>query len=145
MILFLCASSWSFAQNEQERGAQILDIQLQQARHLKELEYQAEVLERQARIAKAQQQIDKTIGLESLGDLRTFAGAEPNKDSSPLPLPHIVELTDSLVTLQFSNGDIGVFAVGDELPTGHTLMSISMIDGVILVNGSSQSQLNFSW
>lgn len=143
--LSLCVGVPVLGADDQERGAKILDMQLQRARHLKELEYQAEVLERQARIAKAQQQIDKTVGLESMGSMPSLPSAPKKSKPRHQPLPTIRELTATVVTFEFSNGETGVFVVGDQLPSGHRLDSISMVKGVVLTQGSSHYQVNFNW
>ena len=132
--------------NNQDRGAQILEKQLQQARHLKELEYQAEVLERQARIAKAQQQIDKTVGLESVMNAQPQPRAQITlKRKRQVSLPKIEEMTDTQVTFLFANQETGVYSVGEVLPSGLKVVSISMVDGVALSQGNTQYRIHFSW
>lgn len=125
------------------RGADILQQQLVRAQHLKELEYQAEVLERQARIAKAQEQIDKTVGLASVEMNKPKAESLPKKVDHSLPL--VVELAKNSATLQFENGSRGVYQIGDDLPSGHTIISISMIDGVEITDGQGSQTINYRW
>ncbi len=138
----------------EDRGAQILELQMQRAQRLNELEYQAEVLERQARIAKAQEQIDKTVGLE----LTPVAPAPVMSDSdqmvsyapkpvieTPFVTPKILELGRTKVKFAFDNGATGVYRVGDTLASGYQVMAISMVDGVQLQRGSSVVNVGYQW
>ena len=127
----------------EERGAQILEIQLQRAQRLTELEYQAEVLERQARIAKAQEQIDKTVGLENTN---TPAVSQRQQEAPKIyTLPRVIELAKARVKFQFDNGAIGSYQVGDTLPSGHVVQAISMVDGVQLQKDNSVLTVNYQW
>ncbi|MEC8011881.1 MAG: type IV pilus biogenesis protein PilP [Pseudomonadota bacterium] len=130
----------------EERGAQILEIQLQRAQRLTELEYQAEVLERQARIAKAQEQIDKTVGLENT-NTPTVSQRQQEAPKAPkiYTLPRVIELAKTRVKFQFDNGAVGSYQVGDTLPSGHVVQAISMVDGVKLQKDNSVLTVNYQW
>lgn len=136
-------TAWS--QNEpQERGASALEKQLQRAQYLKELEYQAAVLERQMRIAQVQETIDKTLGYNE-----TVMDGSKKKSTSKqkikMPLPTIVILSNSMVTFQFEDGSTGGYRTGDTLPTGHTLVAVSMVYGATLERDGEKTVIDYEW
>jgi|GEM_PF-2541929 len=144
LLMFGLGSSPALSLSADERGARLLEVQLQRARHLRELEYQAEVLERQARIAKAQEQIDTRIGLEIFKS-ETADNLKPTPNAHQIALPRITELVNDAVVLEYTSGSRQRARVGDLLQTGHTVAKISMSEGVTLQKGQSQTLLNFEW
>lgn len=149
VFIAVCFKPTAWAQSEaQERGANALEKQLQRAQYLQELEYQADVLERQVRIAKAQENIDRTIGLdmhtsENLHDVQLKF--QDKNSATQTALPEILTLSDSVVTFVFQNGTKGDFKPGDELPTGHRLLSVSMIHGALLEINDKKIRINYRW
>lgn len=130
-------------QQDQNRGALILEKQLQKAQYLRELEYQAEVLERQARIAKAQENIDKTVGYTPVAQAQNSQKLQPR--AAAVPLPKVVALTHNAATFQFADGAIQEFRLGEQLPTGYLLKSVSMSQGALLSRDGKSIRINYQW
>jgi len=133
--------AWSLSSDQ---GALVLEERVRKAKHLQELDYQAAVLERQARIAKAQKLIDQATGINLVPDSNQPLNTPP-KQNFRSEMPLVQEISSQHVGLIYKDKPVQFFSIGDQLPSGHIIESISMNNGVVIRKNNQTSQLHYSW
>lgn len=134
-------------------GADILKREERRAQELKDIEYQTQLLERKARLAKAYQELQAHGGfVPDLEFMRTQEQRDPHEvehrqryNASPQEaLPILRRIEGRRAHFDTPNGTV-VTSQGGNLPGGFRVVSISMENGVELERSGVRYRTDVSW
>jgi len=149
LLTILAITLWlvampSFGQTVDTQGAKLLHEEATRARRLRELEYQATLLEQQARIAKARSQLDTAVGLnqqqppvsvpiKAVAKPSAFKPVLRSKAVKTEPKPtRLVHMVNGRAAIMLSDQRVYWLSVGEHLPGGEQLVEMSYQQGVTL-------------
>jgi hypothetical protein len=134
-------------------GAEILRREERRAQELKDLEYQAQVLERKAKLARMYQELQAQGGfvpdlefmrMQERLEASQAAGAElrPMQKSESMPVLRRIEGRKAFFE---TAGGLVSGSAGASIPNGYLVKSVSLDEGVVLEKAGVTYQVDVSW
>lgn len=135
-------------------GSKILMEEAERAKEVQRLQYQAELLKQRAEIAKYVEQIKESGG--DLSDMGINTQSTSAPASQPItrssgfssqgsdPLPRLVHIEKGRAAFDTEQGKVSG-KVGQTLPGGYRIVSVSMRDGVRLQKNGMKYDIDIAW
>ena len=134
-------------------GATILQMEAEKAREIEDLEYQAKLIERKAKLAEAYKKYQESGGVipGAGGITARVINQKPQETSSDLPVSNSASDIPSLITVDGTSASFSYKGQqfrgkpGTTLPGGYRVLSVSSINGVRISHPSGTYYLDVDW
>ena len=130
-------------------GGKVLEIEAEKARKIEDLQYQAELIEQKAKLAKAYKKLHESEGYlpgqgKNASGVKSEAGGASDSIEDISELPTLKSINGRTAMFEWK-GNVLIGRPGSELPGGFVVLSVNDVEGVRLKHLDNVYGLEIVW